>query len=883
MLQSPTAVLGRATRDFPRNFGSLALLKPLASDERGEVFVGLRPQGVDRLCVVNLLGRAIIDRIGVIDVLRAQAGWMVARVHGNIVQTYDVGQAAERLFLVNEYVEGRDLGALMSATVGRPGGIPVDVGVYIAIELAAALEFIRGQEEKQTGVPTTLLGMSAAAVMISREGTIKLLHSGSSLAPPSAGELNKDVARVSLIAPEHVDGGGSAAGDVYAVAALLWQTLTGQALGGDDGTKHLRALRDGTFKPQVPSAVASKAKVIPAALDELVLTALSAKPSDRPADCELLRAELVLAVKGTGPGGSERVAELLDEICGPALAAEQGELAKLAMIAEKSWKSPGPRAVARTLTNFEGGSGQRRVVEGEPSELNLGEVIPGTRYRALEKLGEGGMGVVYAAEHVDIEKKVALKLVHAELLRNPTVLRQFRQEARAASKIGNPYICDVTDWGELSDGRVFFVMEFLDGIPLGAEIKKRRHLTAERCIPILRQVAKALGAAHEKGIVHLDMKPDNVLLLERGGRVDAVKVVDFGVAGILGQTVGPAKIMGTPEYMAPERALGRGYDHRSDIYSLGVMAYEMLVGEVPFQGPTPIETLAMQAADFPDEISKRLTTPVPQGLEATVMKMLAKEPERRPQGMAEVEALLCEAQIEARIRTPWDALLPLPTMAPDRAARLARRMSAHTRRLRWVAGGAGAAVAAISAIFAIVFATRAPVVVIKEAPAEQRRSPSLVPIPASVARAPAALSTETAGSRRRRDDEGAAARARDPGRAREAVARGQDALVSGRLVQAEKEFEMAISADSSYAAGFGGMAETAFERARYAEAMDFARKATRLGPRISKFQVILGDACYKLGRYAEAAKAYEKALAMNPGDVGIRASLERVSAKLGQQ
>ena len=197
------------------------------------------------------------------------------------------------------------------------------------------------------------------------------------------------------------------------------------------------------------------------------------------------------------------------------------------------------------------------------------------------------MGAVYLAEHVDIERKVALKLLHSDLVQNPLVLRQFRQEARAASRIGNPYICDVTDWGEVEDGRVFFVMEYLDGASLGTVLKEERRFAPARSIPILRQVAKALGAAHEKGIVHLDVKPDNVLLLEKDGRQDAVKVVDFGIAGLLGQGSAGGKVMGTPEYMAPERAQGLGYDHRSDIYSLGVMAYEMLVGEVPAAGRRP--------------------------------------------------------------------------------------------------------------------------------------------------------------------------------------------------------------------------------------------------------------------------------------------------------
>src|SRR5690348_10371190 len=221
------------------------------------------------------------------------------------------------------------------------------------------------------------------------------------------------------------------------------------------------------------------------------------------------------------------------------------------------------------------------------ARLLPGQIIPGTRYKVLAKVGQGAMGVVYAAEHVDLEKRVAIKLLAGRVAQRGDAVERFRNEARTASKIGSPYICDVTDFGELADGRLFLVMEYLSGRPLRAPLDSEGYITPARAIPILRQVAKALGAAHDKGIIHLDVKPDNVMLLD--GRRESIKVVDFGVAGLLGdrpldQGNGELEttVNGTPAYMAPERALGRGYDHRSDIYSLGVMAYEVLTGTIPF-------------------------------------------------------------------------------------------------------------------------------------------------------------------------------------------------------------------------------------------------------------------------------------------------------------
>ncbi|MDX2023532.1 MAG: protein kinase [Deltaproteobacteria bacterium] len=307
------------------------------------------------------------------------------------------------------------------------------------------------------------------------------------------------------------------------------------------------------------------------------------------------------------------------------------------------------------------------------AHLSPGDVIPGTRYRVLSRVGEGAMGAIYAAEHIDLEKRVALKTLLPEIAQVPEAVERFRQEARAASKIGSPYICDVTDFGALPDGQVFFVMEFLHGQSLAQVLDAERVMSPARALPILRQVCKALGAAHDKGIIHLDVKPDNVMLLADQQRQDAVKVVDFGIAGLLDQGGREEKIAGTPEYIPPERATGAGYDHRSDIYSLGVMAYEMLTGQVPFAGDDPVLVLRKQVSDRPRPPTE-IVPDLPPRLEQVVLQMLSKDPDLRPQRMDVVEALLCEAQIEGGFATAWDDVLALPSVDDEWRARLASRM-----------------------------------------------------------------------------------------------------------------------------------------------------------------------------------------------------------------
>lgn len=333
------------------------------------------------------------------------------------------------------------------------------------------------------------------------------------------------------------------------------------------------------------------------------------------------------------------------------------------------------------------------LVPAPEGGLPLGQVIPGTRYRVLSKIGQGGMGSVFAAEHIDLEKKVAIKVLRGEAVHDPKAIDRFREEARAASKVGSEFICDVTDFGQTPDGRLFFVMEYLDGLSLGKALRTGR-MSPEQALPILRQMCKALGAAHDKGIVHLDVKPDNIMLVDRGKRSGAVKVVDFGISGLLAQARGGESVVsGTPEYMAPERYLGKAYDHRADVYSLGIVAYEMLAGSLPFEGETALVTLTKHVREAPPPFRERLQEgSVPDEIARVVMQILEKDPQARPASMAVVEALLCEAQIAAGIRTAWDDL-ELPAVDEDWHRKLAERMPRpwDRRKKTIVFGSVGAA------------------------------------------------------------------------------------------------------------------------------------------------------------------------------------------------
>ncbi len=724
--------------------------------------------------------------------------------------------------------------------------------------------------------------------------------------------------------------------------------------------------------------------------------------------------------------------------------------------------------------------------------LPPGEIIPGTRYRILSRVGQGAMGAVYAAEHVDLEKRVALKTLYGQSARDPVAVERFRQEARAASSIGSPYICDVTDFGALPEGQVFFVMEFLDGHSLRQELTANGPLPVERVMAILRQVCKALGATHEKGIIHLDVKPDNIMLLAEKRRGDRVKVVDFGIAGLLNveaekqeSAASPDKVVGTPDYLSPERIRGRGYDHRSDIYSLGAMAYEMLTGTCPFPDQDVTVTLTRHVMDKPEPLRQRAPErKIPAEVEAVILDMLEKNAAARPQSMAITEAMLCDAQIAAHFQTDWDDL-ELPAVDEAWQRKLANGMpSPRSRRLRRLALILGL-VAAGGLGLALYFGIRKPTHVIEYRPvyvevtktdepenvapwlkkaaaaaeAEHYLEPAGQSALAFIEQAETEarkLATTSRGAQNLRRiygnqfkslghdlaraglsdlaairyrqalrflpgdadlrghlgavaNEAGQARAANPARSesragraaadlfaaanrgqfsqarvhvkqlqaadtegewvarladrfrkqasdlwtagkraqarlyyqlvwdldpKDALAReradgsegstsedeltgtapaklvkrkpvlsgtsdfgdapgdraesssfarqGAAALARGDLAAAENSFNRAVRADASNPEALAGLAEVAFERARYSEALDYGRRAVRRDPQKPRYQVVMGDAYFKLLRYDEAASAYERALRLSPGDTGTKARLERVRAKLAR-
>jgi serine/threonine protein kinase len=274
--------------------------------------------------------------------------------------------------------------------------------------------------------------------------------------------------------------------------------------------------------------------------------------------------------------------------------------------------------------------------------MDVPQFIAG-RFRIEGEIGTGGMGTVYRATHLGLQRSVAVKIIKSEFAGDPDVADRFMREARTMAKLRHPRAAMIFDAGNLPDGRHFIIMEFVEGTTLSEALVREGRFSAERAVSIAVQICDVLEEAHLLGIIHRDLKPSNIMLNERG-----VCVLDFGVAKVLASSTdatvshastGSGQIIGTPRYMSPEQCLGQHVEARSDLYSLGVLLYEMLAGRPPFIDPLPSAVLVKQATAPPPPLPK-LRQDIPRALALAVHTLLAKQPEDRPKTAAHARAML---------------------------------------------------------------------------------------------------------------------------------------------------------------------------------------------------------------------------------------------------
>ncbi|HEX8112609.1 MAG TPA: serine/threonine-protein kinase, partial [Kofleriaceae bacterium] len=604
------------------------------------------------------------------------------------------------LFLAMDFVEGRDLRAVWNRCAKKQVAFPIDVAVYIVKELCRGLAYAHAFPD----LHLVHRDISPPNILVSYTGEVKLTDFGLA---SSTMKLEKTApgiiyGKVAYMSPEQARGEKlDGRSDMYAAAIVLWELLTGRQLfpPGKDQPQDLLT-RAKNPEPPRPS---KRAPRVPVELDEICLKALAPSREDRYADCDAMRMALQTWLAQNAPTtDGTRMAAFLQELFTEDIQRERAERNELlTRVRTRALTLPptdelrqlfeGNKSEAATLPGDTGashdapvrrpGSVGRRASDRQveiidrrqsPDRRNA-TTRPATdhsagaaalaakveihadaepdligtevndRYRVLELIGEGGMGKVYLAEHVEIGKRVALKVLHPSYSRMPDLVERFRREARAASKIGHPNIVDVTDSGTTADGSVYFVMEYLEGVELGSVIEREGALDVARALKITGQICRALAAAHREGIIHRDLKPENIFLITRDGAADVVKVLDFGIAKTTEaeaarerRLTSPGMAMGTPEYMSPEQAAGRAADARCDVYALGAIMYEMVTGIPPYSGDNFMEILTKKATvDPPPPLLVR--GELPAQVSDLVMAAMARNPGDRPQSMETLE------------------------------------------------------------------------------------------------------------------------------------------------------------------------------------------------------------------------------------------------------
>jgi serine/threonine-protein kinase len=309
----------------------------------------------------------------------------------------------------------------------------------------------------------------------------------------------------------------------------------------------------------------------------------------------------------------------------------------------------------------------------------IGRDILDGQFRILQKIGSGGMGSVYKSSQPSMNRMVAVKILHPKLANRRDLVSRFRREASAMSHLDHPNTVKVFNYGELEDGSLYIVMEFLEGKNLHQTVRKDGPLAYERALPILIQVCGALDEAHRKGIIHRDLKPENIFLCaDPHGKGDYAKVLDFGLAKVTEREMHPGSIIltqegmvfGTPEFMSPEQAQGKTLDPRSDIYSLAVILYEALTGKLPFDAKTPMEFIQHHVASRPIDLNDRVAgKSFPPALAVAIAKAIEKKLEDRFQSAAEfglaLQQIVPDATFEPGTIPSSPAIMPSFSTAPS--------------------------------------------------------------------------------------------------------------------------------------------------------------------------------------------------------------------------
>ena len=619
------------TIPLPRIFGRLLLLKLLARGGMGDVYLAATTgiEGAERPIVVKTVRRDHIHDGSFLARFLDEARVQSQLNHPGVAQVLEAATDENgEPYTVVEYVEGRSLADLRHRAVQVGARVGWPEACALAIEMGQALSHVH----ERAGADGTPLGivhrdLSPQNVMVGHAGEVKLIDFGTARGHNRRCHTVAGVvfAKPGYVAPEVArQQVGDGRIDVYAIGVMLWELCAGKRLLSGEAQKHLEDVAAARF--DIPLLAATRG--IPKELDVIIQKLCANDPDDRYSSASQAATDLarVLAQAPAGKSGERsvraRIAILMKTLWPHEPARSRAEFGKLLKQARELRKDPETPPASGVMEIH------AAAMTADPS------VLAGTPYRLLKKIGEGASGEVFEAEHVELGRRYAVKVLMSAHAAAHDAVDRFRREARAVAKLSHPNLVQLHDFGKSTDGRVFLAMELLEGKTL--DVHAEKGLGWRESIRLALQATRALEAAHHAGVVHRDLKPQNLFLTTQGD----LKLLDFGVAMALAETGDEHKqkgfaVFGTPEYMAPENV-----DARCDIYALGCVLYELVTGTRPFEG-SPVVVMGKQLREEAERPRARAPHAViPGELEALIMKALSKAKEDRfPTALALREAL----------------------------------------------------------------------------------------------------------------------------------------------------------------------------------------------------------------------------------------------------
>jgi serine/threonine protein kinase len=654
--------------EFPGVFGKYVLLREMARGGMGELFLAAAgDHGLEKLCVVKTLPAATADE-GLRRRFFDEARVVVRLNHANLVQVFDVGSVEGELYLAMELVEGKDLRAVWNRCAQLQRRIPIDVAVFVVREVLRGLAYVHDA----MGLGLVHRDISPPNILVGYAGAVKLTDFGLAKSALRSEVTNPGLVfgRYNYLSPEQARGQQvDLRADIYAAGIVLWELLTGRQLfpaSQRSVSAALAAARNPNVRP--PSELVPE---IPDGLDAVVLRALTTEREQRYQTADRFRASLSEILARNFPAcDTDRVGGWMRDIFARDHKFETQDYASYVREDFSRVRERGrgqdtislsdsmdlPRRTRRSASESRMADDQdtgllsdtpgRTASTREEAEQRWGSVVA-ERYRVEDLLVFDGMGALYRARDTERQMPCALRVLPEIYGRDPEVMERFIRDARAAQELRHPNIAQVFDIGKLEDGSVYAVTELLDGQSLATVIAEEGRLSPGRAVHVASQVCRALGTAHESGIVHRDFKPGNIVLVAQEGDLDFVKVVDFGICSHVDSEPTTTQsqqelIIGSPDYMAPEQAAGAEANPASDIYALGVALYEMLSGRLPYKGRNAIDVLIQKGARDAPRVTE-VAPDVPEGLADVVAWCLARMPEDRPESMRTLEVDLLRA------------------------------------------------------------------------------------------------------------------------------------------------------------------------------------------------------------------------------------------------